>query len=39
MPLGFPTRDYERTVRQGYWDFGFDQRLIDEAITYTRKLR
>lgn len=38
-PLGFPQDGYVETVREGYEEFGFDQRLIDEAIAYTKTLQ
>lgn len=29
---GIPTIHYEKTVRQGYKDFGFDEKYLDESI-------
>lgn len=35
--LGLPTEKYEQTVREGYKDFGFDEKILDEAIKYSDK--
>ena len=33
--LVFPLKKYEQTVREGYKDFGFDEKILDEAIKYS----
>ena len=32
-PLGLPTEEYLETCRQGYRDFGFDEKVLEEALT------
>lgn len=32
-PLGSPTEEYKETCRQGYRDFGFDEAVLEAALT------
>lgn len=36
-PIGIPSLQYMRTCAEGYCDFGFDQLILAEAFTYSRK--
>jgi hypothetical protein len=35
--LGIPDRRYVRTCSQGYKQFGFDQRILEEALAYSKE--
>ena len=34
-PLGIPSNMYVNTCRQGYRDFGFDEKILDDAYQYS----
>ena len=35
--LGAPSEEYIRRVREGYKNFNFDEKILDEAIVFSAK--